>query len=819
MPKDKPQRTPEASGSNNQAAETFTFGSIYTGVVVGSNTDGTYTVRIEDPTGEITNVLPGLPVVGGLLGFKIHSNLSLNTKVKLVYSQPSVILAEVPIASVSDNNNGTRSLINGAPGGVGLFSERANDLVEGEFSIENLYGTGVDFLTSMMRLRAGDRAAVECYLINDMVRILSSRFQHFSGLGEETIFDHGRPTLERGWSSYRHEVLGALKERDELAEMNGDQVDLEKLEETRLKRLGRHRLVELIGFAGDFIHSFVTDPIDSLRNLTKNEAKHGSGKSWIHRNSDGSVIIQSVADIRLERVARIPVPFRYKHDEDPAITKAREYDKLNKDFLKLPEIDPTDIKDAFRIAYHIRGYGRWLTRFHSFSRLLQQQDEYEVPSEEDTQKPDWRNYEKDRREAAPEVSYYDSYAVQTILRDGSILDYDAWGSSIMRSNGNVQIAAARHLDLEAAGDIRVKCGGSFLLKAFRNIEFSATVGGLILHGYAWLQLLCERGSIWGRSGAKTDPSDTQEPKDGNAENPAPLVAGWVANDPGGNGAAILFEATEGRTVIRSEKAIDIVVDGTPEDENDTRFNITFYNRGDLDMRSKRRAVFAAAESISVSTSGDLALGCTAIASTANTCSLGGTADKPQLLWRGGILYAQNIQSLSVNANRVASRSGNTFQLSEPVERPEVNDSELTELLSSSRALSQQLPVLMWPIPTAGPTWSFPQQSEYVWDIRERIAATIPETVTQQTIRVDSVADQDFWGGNGWVQWNMNTQLDGKRLRSKAGFGSFERKAVANTTGEQPGGVSSTAPKNMELPEFTWEAESPLSIFRLKRKGE
>ena len=815
---DKNHSTPEATGSNNEGAEAFVFGTVYTGEVVGSNPEGTYVVRIEDPAGEIDNVIPGLPVIGGMLGFKIQSNLSLNTKVKVVYSQPSVILAEIPSAKVSDDNANTRTLLGGVAGKVGMFSQRANDLVEGEFSIENLYGTGVDFLTSMMRLRAGDRAAVECYLINDMVRILSSRFQHFSGLGEETIFDHGRPTLERGWSSYRHEVMGALKERESFAKVDGDTVDLEELEKTRTQRLGRHRLVELIGFAGDFIHSFVCDPIENLRNLTQNEAKHGSGKSWIHRNSDGSVIIQSVADIRLERVARIPVPYRHSHDEDPEITKKREYDKLEKEFIKLPDIDPTDIKDAFRIAYHIRGYGRWLTRFHSFSRLLQQQDEYTVPSEEETQKPDWRNYEKDRSEASPEVEYYNSYAVQTILRDGSILDYDAWGSSIMRSNGNVQISAARHLDLEAAGDIRVKCGGSFLLKAFRNIELSAAVGGLILHSYAWFKMICERGSLWGRSGAKTKPSDTQEPKGGEESNPLPEVAGWVANEK--HGASVLFESTEGRTVIRSEQAIELVVDGVPDGEDfDNHHDITLFTRGGLDMRAKLGAVLSGTEFLSLSTANKMAISCTDIASTANTFSMGGNAEKPQFLWRSGVLFAQNIQTLSMNANRVASRSGSVFMLSEPVDRPEIDDEPLAELLAVSRTYPQRIPRLMWLGSSSGPLWSFSPISEYIWDVRERIVATIPETVTQQTIRVDAVDGEDFWGGNGWVSWRMDDKIEGKRLRNKAGFGSFEKLALADTSGEHPGGVSSKNPKDMELPEFSWTADSALKLHRLKRKEE
>jgi 5-methylthioribose kinase len=185
-------------------ATDLTHGTVYTGKIIAREPDGNYTVRVIDPEQTLHGVRLAFPVLGGLLGLNVMCNLPERTSVKLVHGRPPFIIATIPELPEDFRNARNRSLLWGpdADTAVGVtdgYSYHANDLLEGEVEISNLYGVALDFLTTLMRMRAGDRAMVECHMINDMVRIISGQYRHISGLGEDLIYDHGRPTLERTW--------------------------------------------------------------------------------------------------------------------------------------------------------------------------------------------------------------------------------------------------------------------------------------------------------------------------------------------------------------------------------------------------------------------------------------------------------------------------------------------------------------------------------------------------------------------------------------------------------------------------------------------
>jgi hypothetical protein len=825
-------------------------GVSYTGQICSRQGDGTYRVTVDDPKVNLAGVRLALPVLGGHLGLQVRCNLTPLTKVKFVYGTPSFIFATIPAHSADVENGHGRSLLWGPnmDGETGvtdnMFSDHPEDMLEGEVEFSNLYGVSLQFLTTLMRMTAGDRAAVECHLINDMVRVVSGQWRHISGLGEDLIFDHGRPTLERGWSSYRHEVLGALAEKDAYAELNGDEADREALQAKRVTALGRHRFREFIGFAGDFIHSFVTDPPATMvslaegANASSDSAASVAGKSWIHRNSDGSVIVQSVADIRLERVVRIPVAVRYTHHEDPEITSARVYDKLEADFLKLPQaISPVDPLDVFQMAYHIRSYSRWLSRYHSFARMLQLSGEYSVPRESDSPLPDWCNGEVERRAAGNgRITYYDAYACVAIMRDGSIVLHDGYGSSVMMSNGNVQISAARHIDVEAAGDIRLLAGGSILMKARRNIELSATLGGLVLHSYAWLKMLCEKGTLWLRSNAVTDKSAAAaEPKVPGA--PTPEVAGWEEGES--DGFAILVEASDGAAAYRSRKGVTVAVDGNTKDEEDTSYDITFLTEAGLTLRGGRSAALQSGSDVSVSGQ-RLALSAPSILTDATEILVtGASANAPSAVLRNGSFWCKSISSNDLRSNDIYGKEqgpqdpipdpqpseslkkhfNHILPLKTPVEAPTGADEDETELLTNAKRARSNPPALPWGVSSAGPEWAFPPKEEYIWDPREKAKGAVPETLTQQYLRLDAeTSDPDRWGGPGYSEWELRSTLDGKRTGKKGGFGFYEMQYQADDSGEDLRTPSTTPPAEINLV-TSWRPRPKFAIQFLKRDGD
>lgn len=827
----------------SSSSQPLTPGVCYTAQVSSRQGDGTYRVTVDDPKVSVSGVLLALPAIGGHLGLQIRGNLPQLTKVKIVYGAPSFIIAVLPDGTADVANGFGRSMIWGAKmdaeqGVTGnAASDHAEDLLEGEVEFANLYGVTLQFLTTLMRMTAGDRAAVECHLINDMVRVISGQWSHISGLGEDLIFDHGRPTMERGWSMYRHEVLGALNEKVPYAAMNGDEVDREVLESERVTATGRHRFVEFIGFAGDFIHSFVTDPAATVVSLAADAAKSGAGKSWMHRNSDGSVLVQSVAEIRFERVCRIPVPVRYQHHEAPEVTSAREYDKLNEEFVEIPKsISPVDPKDAFQLAYHLRSYSRWLGRYHSFARMLQLEHDYLLQSEAASPTPDWTNGETDRQKKNGVVSYYDAYACFAIMRDGSIVTHDGYGSSVTMSNGNVQVSAARHIDLEAAGDIRMLAGGSIFMKARRNIELSATMGGLILHSYAWIRALCEKGTVWLRSNAATDKAIAPEPKTPGA--PTPEIAGWESGQS--DGFAVLVEAAAGAAAYRSLKGNTIAVDGSPADADDHSYDLQLVTPADLNLRGNREASLQSARIVSLSAAQQVTVSSPKVVADAAEVSVVDATGSPGLSLRGGRLWVDALDTDRVNANGIYGPErgpsipdpdlrpleslkphlNHINKLTAPVEKPADVDAATKATVAAAKLRAVGGLVTPWGSPGAGPEWSFPGKEEYAWDPREKVKGVVPETLTQQYLRLDAVVtNPDRWGGLGYGDWDVRHQISGPRTHRSGGFGYYELQYQADDAGESLHAPSATAPADMEKMKTSWRPRAKFTLKCLKREGE
>ena len=546
--------------------------------------------------------------------------------------------------------------------------------------------------------------------------------------------------------------------------------------------------------------------------------------------------MQAVCDIRIERVCRIPVPVRYAHHEDPEVTTAREYDNLTEDFLKLPRaLSPVDPKDVYQMAYHIRSYSRWLGRYHSFARMLQLDGEYEIPSEADSPVPDWNNAEVDRIAKNGPIAYYDSYACISIMRDGSIVTHDGYGSSVVMSNGNVQISAARHIDIEAAGDIRMLAGGSILMKARRNIELSAALGGLVLHSYAWLKMLCEKGSVWLRSNAVTDKAAAPEPKEAGA--PTPEIAGWESGET--DGFAVLVEAADGSAAYRSKKGVTVAVDGKPSDTSDTAFDISVITGGDLLLRGKRKAALQSNQAVSISTQ-QLAISSPTILSNASEVIVGPTTGNPALVLRGTKLWCDTVESMALSSNRIQgpergpqevrpdpdpSRSvkkhfNHIDKLLAPIATPTGGDTAERAVMAEALKLVSKDPDLPWGEPSEGPEWAFPPKEEYAWDDREKAVGAIPETLTQQYLRLDAVTSgDDRWGGLGYADWEIREKIIGTRTNAASGFGYYDLQYQADDSGESLHAPSPTAPADMPEIETSWRPRDKFTIKYLKREGE
>ena len=366
------------------------------------------------------------------------------------------------------------------------------DLTEGEFQLDNLLGVGLTMLRHMAKLQAGDLAAVECHVLNDMVRIISDTFKHYTAFGDYSIVnDGGKLNVEWHGTAHDHEAWGVKRPQDPKAPLSGEnRVDPNGAE--GFTDDGRWRFSQYIGWLGNFIHVFVTDPVEQIGRLAEDQIR--AGKFRAHVGQDGSVLVQSVADIVLEKVVRIPVPIRIRPQGDPKGNRSSDTISST-DGLKTWQ--PSDKDNLFEMVFQLREYARWLNNHAAFDRFRMEDKEFKVPTEAETPAPKRDGGEPDREDANKTAvdNWQIAYATIRIYRDGSIQTLDAYGNSFTSTKTGIMISSTTDIMLQSAGSINLVAGQSINLLARKDIGISATTGGLWLRASTKLQLLCQLGNV------------------------------------------------------------------------------------------------------------------------------------------------------------------------------------------------------------------------------------------------------------------------------------------------------------------------------------
>lgn len=453
-------------------------------------------------------------IISGLLGFKTSFIPPISTKVLVYYTgqDTSFIVGSVPSA-LTDPVGQKRAITDPdvpdyqdsevfnarKKSGVSMLASHKPplDLAEGELLIDNLMGVGIALLRNMAALSAGDLARVETHLMNDMVRIISGMFRHHSAFGDHKIYnDGGRLNVEFNGTLYDHESYGTLNpEQPRTKMLSPDVPDLGS--DSQIDGYtdeGRWRFSQYVGWLGDFINVWVSDPVQALGRLASDQLR--GGKFRFHTNADGSCLVQSVAEICLEKVVRIPVPVRIRREDDPAGNRS---DSDLRGLQHLTNWRPTG--SLFEMAFQLREYARWLSNTWSLARFRQMDLDFRVPTEAESPAPNPNSFQPDKhgqnkdnqdREVS---SWREVYACIRILRDGSTVIVDGYGNSIMTTAVGVQISSASNLYLEAAGSVNIVAGRDINLLAQKNVGITAVKEAVRIKSEAALQMLSKVGKV------------------------------------------------------------------------------------------------------------------------------------------------------------------------------------------------------------------------------------------------------------------------------------------------------------------------------------
>lgn len=431
------------------------------------------------------------------------------------------------------------------------------DILPGEKEFSNNMGVWLRLLLNMAQLSAGELAKVEVSLVNDMVRIVDNYFVHHNVGGDKMIWAAGgKCTEEEHFTGYGFEAEGKLEEHEELVECKSGIVKPTDIDDP-VNATGRWRRSTYVGFLGDMIHTWITDPTTAVSNYAEKAERAGKYRCWV--GADGMLMVQSTGGIHIQVSPSIAIPEITHVWNDPEFDIEKAFEDLDKNFLKLWGNGKDNWKDISVACWQMRSWARYITLWHSLERwnALSESGYCKVKGEGESEaKPEPTAKEKDKEEVnAGGDTPYSGSALLSIDPSGTISlvangnrEYPGTTSIIM-NNGSMQIAAPGNLDIQCGGTLSFSAK-NIAMKATDHIEISAIAGALWLKARSAWNALCEAGRMWLKSDFKEEPN-TDYPVDGGTP-PTPQDLGTYA---------ICIDAADGRLALHGKNELTAATSG------------------------------------------------------------------------------------------------------------------------------------------------------------------------------------------------------------------------------------------------------------------
>ena len=349
---------------------------------------------------------------------------------------------------------------------------RPVDAAPGSYALLNEMGIGMHIGTLHASFRASERAGVDAFHLDNLLRIYDDQFQHYSSIGEHHIYnDGGYQTAEFfatphmcerfGFHTYGKQWL--MDDDFDASTMKNSDKRLIYLKEYMNKRLHIYA-----GHNGGIFSMFVANPDPSMDVTQYDTKNYDQGLMSFNVDGSGRVMLSSAGDIILERTDRIPIPKKMFEPWDPEGSRVDTDDPYKE--KKPYEWDDDEIGGNFlQIENAIAWYKKSLyQRFDEADKDWFTPEAFQLPVPDD-------DYEKiDKKLGTEHFSLF--HRKRAFVRIG--ID----GTITMRSNGGSEIILdGKDIILNAPGDIRFQAGNNvvslgrdIIQKSQNSIDISTT---------------------------------------------------------------------------------------------------------------------------------------------------------------------------------------------------------------------------------------------------------------------------------------------------------------------------------------------------------
>jgi len=613
----------------------LTSTKIFTAVVVTSNAGSSAVTVVKESYGSVTSpdrgyMLQGTPIsstLSAFLGFKESSLPQPGSRVLCVedYGANCFIIGVIPAQSMEFDALASRGML----GAKNAMADEANrkghsnhttnlydcrrpgDVVDGEHVISNEFGVLLGLYQQLANLKASELAQIQCFLLDDLVRIISHNFQHYTALGEYNIYHDGKRLMAEFGATHKiAESYGApAVEKDEGAgdifeEIKSHTVDDEEdfykvKPDERVKAVERFKI--FLGSLGDFVHMFLVRPDpETMRILDpeKEITKPDTGLFDAHLGVDGGLHIRSVKEIFIEKTNWIRVPLRKAAPDDPKGDDASDLGYDAKEKFEFND-DYSYKKNPFAYALQLRDYVAYVNEKLNYQNFKKHEKDFYVNDDIGKEK----NLKKISKLDAETDLNLKQYALRTagiyLMPNGGITIRDAWNSAIVMEGGNIYLQPAKDLVTQPLRNHITKAGGSISMACKRHIDLSSSDEGVRIKSEKAQYFYSDSGGIILESNSILDTPGSPDPAKAAVE----YVGGIVLKSKLGiynYAEKDIVNYAKDRFLLQSLKSLDIVSDegltvyGKGYTAVYSDQNLSMYAGGQLYGIAERSAIFAGA---------------------------------------------------------------------------------------------------------------------------------------------------------------------------------------------------------------------------------
>jgi hypothetical protein len=513
--------------------------------IISSSDAGTYNIHVEPFGSQVKGIMQGIPlmsVFASTLGFREcpQYGIGVNVLCYPINTERCYIIGIIPEADMGNIKFYSRVALKTADGNfdsqntVGYGKDypklithnqnRPTDIVEGEYALHNDFGVLLGLFQQMASLKGSELAQIQCYAMDDLVRIVSHNFQHWTALGEFNIWHDGKAIMaEFGATHLSAESMGSpavtsSEGKPTFSEDGGtptpdDSVDYYKIDgDERTKAISRMKI--FLGRLGDFMHLFLVRPDeDAIRTLSgAMTGNFDKGLLDIHVATDGRFTLRSVSSIAIEKTNWIMVPERVRSPEDPKGDDAEE--------LTYPDKDPFVFDNTYKYqgnpgAYFLqmRDCVAYLQDLYSYKNFITHEKDFKLSKSTDNQETSLEGI--DQVDEKTKVNFKDYVLRKSglyFMDNGGVLVVDAWGSAIVMEGGDINLQAAKDVINQPMRNYIVKAGQFGSLCSKKDFDISSTEEGFRLKTAKVQHFYSVDQGILLQSGAKNKTAPSPEDK-------------------------------------------------------------------------------------------------------------------------------------------------------------------------------------------------------------------------------------------------------------------------------------------------------------------